>query len=222
MKTACPEDEVIADYLEGRLSDKERFVTEQHFSSCSSCLERLVVTSSVLKKGQEDEAHPVPDEVTKRAVDAVLGRSAEREKRPMQVVHEKLELLSAKVTEVFSFRPWAEQVLQPIRGAERRVEESRIVIPKKIGDLHVEIEITKKAGDLCDIRIAASPADQPLRRLRATLQRDERDIASELVLHEAVVFEEIPLGRYRLYLYHKDVSLGHYAFEITESGCVEQ
>jgi anti-sigma factor RsiW len=71
MKRACPDEEVLADYLEGHLPDEERFQMEQHLSDCHVCLEALVVTNSLIRDKGRYELDPVPAEVTKAAVDLV-------------------------------------------------------------------------------------------------------------------------------------------------------
>ncbi len=49
MRTKCIREEVLMDYLEGRLSEKERSKSERHLANCDTCLEEVVVAGEMIR-----------------------------------------------------------------------------------------------------------------------------------------------------------------------------
>ena len=73
MKATCPDEETLTDYLEGRLSEKERSQVETHLSECETCLEEIVVANGLAQGRDRFELDPVPNEVTEAAVRLVVS-----------------------------------------------------------------------------------------------------------------------------------------------------
>ena len=69
------EDFILA-YLEGELTDKQRFVFELHLKVCRECRDYLAAyrrTVEVFRRAFEEPEAPVPDEVPEDLVKAVLA-----------------------------------------------------------------------------------------------------------------------------------------------------
>jgi len=66
----------IARYVDGRLSDDERRDVESHLAECSRCRNQVAAVHRILENGAEQEAAPDP-EVQAQA--EALGRNKERE-----------------------------------------------------------------------------------------------------------------------------------------------
>ena len=49
MRRECISEETLMDYIEGRLSEKERSKTEQHLAGCDICLEELSVAGKMIR-----------------------------------------------------------------------------------------------------------------------------------------------------------------------------
>jgi len=222
MKIACPDDERLADYLEGRLLDKERFQLEAHISDCEMCLERLAVSSNLLHGGTEGELDTVPQEVTEAAVRLVKRKGAGVADAISEGFKGTVRNLSNKVADFFRFTPWGAWQLQPIRSATRKVGQDLIVLQQTFKDIEAEIEIERIGTNKCSISVLF-PKQSPLGTgVRVTLKRGDREIASYLAEKDRVVFEDIPFGRYGLTLAKEGTALGTFAFEITETGCGER
>jgi len=222
MKIACPDDERLADYLEGRLLDKERFQLEAHISDCAMCLERLAVSSSLLHGGTKGELDTVPQEVTEAAVRLVKRKGSGVADSISEGLKGAVRNLSDKVADFFRFTPWGAWQLQPIRSAKRKVDKNLIVLQQTFKDIETEIEIERIGADRCTIRVVF-PEQSPLGTgVRVTLKRGGREIASYLAEKDRAVFEDIPFDRYGLTLAKEGIALGTFAFEITETGCGER
>ena len=222
MKTPCPDDEMLADYLEGRLLDKERFQLEAHISECEMCLERLAVSSGLLHGGTEGDLDTVPQAVTEAAVRLVKPKGSAKAEAISEGLKGAVRNLSDKVADFFRFTPWGAWQLQPIRSAQKKVDKNLIILQQTFRDMETEIEIERIGADQCHIRIRF-PKPSPLGPgVRVTLKRGDREIASYLAEKDRVVFEDIPFGRYGLTLAKEGTPLGTFTFEITETGCGER
>ena len=72
MEILCPNDEMLADYFEGRLSDEDRIRMEAHLSECTTCLETLVAVHGVVVRGRSRfHVKAAPKEVTEAAVSLI-------------------------------------------------------------------------------------------------------------------------------------------------------
>jgi hypothetical protein len=221
MKIACPDDERLADYLEGRLLDKERFQLEAHMSECEVCLERLAVSSSLLD-GTKGELDTVPQAVTEAAVRLVKRKGSGVADAISEGFKGAVRNFSDRVTDFFRFTPWGAWQLQPVRSAKRKVDKNLIVLQQTFKDIETEIEIERIGADQCHIRILFPEKSPAGTGVRVTLKSGDREIASYLAEKDHMVFENIPFGRYGLTLAKEGVALGAFAFEITETGCGER
>ena len=140
MKTFCPNDEVFADYIEGRLPEEKRFEMEDHMSVCERCIEELVVASSVFRDEDRFELDPVPVGVTKAAVRLVQGRG-ESGPSLSERVKQSLGDISVKVSDYLTLKPGGGLQLEPIRGSKTRLDRDLIQVKKKYRDFDVEIEM---------------------------------------------------------------------------------
>lgn len=72
----CPDDEVLAAYLTGNLSEEERERIEEHLVVCRDCAENLISSSEVESSYQSTEETFTTKEMLKRAKDLVKPRGA--------------------------------------------------------------------------------------------------------------------------------------------------
>ena len=222
MKIACPDDEMIADYLEGRLMDKDRFQIEKHLSDCTMCLERFVIATSLVHGGAELELDTVPAEVTEAAVRLVQRKRSALPDSLSKTLKGSIRDLSTKVSDFFRFTPWGEWQLQPIRGSKKTLNKDLILLQKSFNDIETEIEIEKIGANKCNIRVVFPKHSRIRRGVRVSLKKGEREISSHLTDTDYVLFEDIPFGRYSLTFAKDGVTLGTYAFEVRETGCGER
>lgn len=54
-KTLCPGEEIIADYLHEKLSQREKEELERHLLTCESCLDQIMICNRIMREGGERE-----------------------------------------------------------------------------------------------------------------------------------------------------------------------
>jgi hypothetical protein len=222
MKIACPDDEMIADYFEGHLSEKERFRIDTHLSDCEICLERLMIAGNLIKRSGQPKSENVPPEVTDAAVRLVQSPSSVARDSGRGGLGDTLRDFSAGLSGFLSFKPWGEWLFQPVRGSMRRLDKNLIVIQKSFKDFDTRIEIERVGANKCNIRVAPSGLSPVGTGMRVTLKQGEREIVSQLMELAFITFEDILFGRYRLTFDQRGGLVGRYEFEITDTGCGER
>ena len=153
MKTLCPDEEMLADYLEGRLSDEERSQMEEHLSACKGCLEELVVTNSLLRGGDRAKLNSVPEEVTGAAVRLVKRQRSTSCDFYIERIKRSLRNVRSKMSDLFSLKARTGWQLEPIRGSKIRVGKDLIYLRKTFKDIDTEIEVEKTGKNKAHIRV---------------------------------------------------------------------
>ena len=215
MKTKCNTEEVLAGYVEDRLSDKERAKVEHHLAFCDTCLQEVVVARKIIRDSEFFEADTVPDDVTKRAIEAIR---VIRGNSMLDGISIYLNLLLSKcIDTLILLWPWQTPGLAPVRGSKTVIAKDLILLKKSFSDLDVEIEIEKRDQDKTSIRVMLLRDNAPKKPLRVTLFKMGREVASFPLNGSAKLFEEIPFGHYVLIFTRKGIKAGEYSFEIKET-----
>ena len=63
----CPDDEMLAAYLEDSLTDEEREKVEEHLGSCKDCVENIITLSEAESSYDSLEKHFLTNEMVKKA-----------------------------------------------------------------------------------------------------------------------------------------------------------
>lgn len=215
MRTKCIREEVLMDYLEGRLSEKERSKSERHLANCDTCLEEVVVAGEMIRGTRHLELDTVPEDVTRRAIEAVRGI---KDNSLLDKVSIYVSLFASKLSETSTgLWPWKSPGLAPVRGTKTVIAEDLILLRKSFSDLDAEIEIEKKGRNMASIRVMLARDDTPEKPIRITLFKNGREVASCPSTRSAALFEDIPFGHYELVFTRKGVKAGEYPFEIKET-----
>ena len=214
MKTPCPTDEMLADYVEGRLSNEERSQMEEHLSVCKNCLEELVVANSLVRGGVPVHTDQAPAEVTNRAVHLVQRSNPALFGSLSQRLGRFIEAFCSKVSHYWGWKEWR---LEPIRGSKIRVAQDVIFLRKTFRDLEAEIEVEKTAENRASIHVRLLQHGSG-KITRVTLMKGEREVSSYLANGASVLFEDIPFGHYNLTFTVDSTVLGRYHFEVREAG----
>jgi hypothetical protein len=217
METTCPADEIVADYIEGRLSEQSASEMEEHFSYCNVCLEVLTLATSLVHGEHQLELEPVPAKVTDAAARFVLSQDPLLSDSLLVRLERTLKSLPTRLSELLNHEAWEGLQPQPVRGFKKKVAEDFILLRKTFQDVKSEIEVEKTGEKKALIRIrllADHTADQTI---RVTLKKGDREIASQLAEGAYVLFEDIPFGRYSLTFAKDGFTLGTYLFEIKET-----
>jgi hypothetical protein len=209
-KKSCPGEEMIADYLEDRLSAEDKEAMDAHLSECERCLEELVIAGKAMK--DTAEAPAVPLGVTKAAVRLVAKQTTGAAEKSLK---ESIATYMEKVSDYVRYSlPWRWQHAT-IRSSKVESAPDLVVIRKVYKEIETEIEIEKTGEDKAHIRVKAGGREK--NGIRVTLKKGEREISSQLLSGDHVLFEDIPFGRYEIVFSTNGSKLGTYTFEIRES-----
>ena len=217
MKRACPTDEILADYLQGRLSEKMGSEMEKHLSDCTICLEELVIANSLFQGGDLPQLDPVPAQVTETAVRLVQDLDSTVSDSLSEKFERAIKTLPTRISDLLNHKTWAELQPQPIRGSKRIVAKDLVLLKKSFKDMETEIEIEKMGENRAHIRVRPLLDDTTSQTIRVTLKKGDREIASHLAEGAQVLFEDIPFGHYSLTFARDGLTLGIYQFEIKET-----
>ena len=213
-KRTCPSDETLTDFLAHRLTVSARQQVENHLAGCAACREQAAVFAELLLADPAGEAAVVSEAVTRQAVDAVLalGPSAK-----FHALGEGARRWIGKATAALERVVWQPRPAGvAVRGAGDRLAPETIRREKQFGDLRVTIEIENSGTGQALIRVNGDTGRSPAGPVRVALCMADREAASSVLSHEAVMFEAIPPGIYSLVFAQQGVTLGAYAFEIVD------
>jgi hypothetical protein len=216
MRTLCPDEERISDYLEGRLNDNDRADIEEHLSGCETCRQEFIIGKGLVRGGGL-ETDPVPEEVTQSALRILIRRGLipgrPFNERCAQFLSEMCSRLDYLIRQIL----WGRWGLATIRGPRRVISEDLVHIKKRFIDLEADIEIEKAGDSMAHIRVKLEGSNSAKEAVRVTLQRGKREVSSCLTDKRGhVLFEDMPFGSYNLIFKRDNKALGNYHFKIKE------
>ncbi|MDL1963140.1 MAG: zf-HC2 domain-containing protein [Deltaproteobacteria bacterium] len=215
MRTKCPDEERLADYLEGRLSEKEKSHVEEHLAGCEICLEGLAVTSRLMQNRDRFELDHVSNEVTEAAVRLVTSQTVMTQDSLMKKLKGSVRNIGSAISDVLCPRQgWRPAT---VRGSRTVVSDDCVSLKVSFEKVETEIEIEKTGSSSAHVRVKPHKAGKYRGVLRITLKQGKREVASYLLDGLYVLFEAIPFGHYSISLTKKGVSLGTYIFEVKGS-----
>ena len=217
MKMPCPDEIRIAQYLEGRLSEKDRSLIEEHLSVCPICLEGLVVTHGLIRGKGAFELEPVPAAVVESAVRLITRWDYQLLGSYINKFEESLKNLGARIANGLRLRPWSRWHTASIRSLKRVTSENLVSISVPFKGVKTEIEIEKTESGKANIRVIFPNDYKPEKPVRITLKQGDREVASYLLDGGYVLFEDIDFDHYDISLTEDVVKLGTYSFKIKEN-----
>lgn len=215
MKSRCLSEEILADYLEGRLNDEDRVRTEAHLSLCEICRDMVCVYDEL--RGIEDapDIMSVPDHVTARALHGVQAMESSplsrKISRTVRQVSERVRLFGRRMEWFLAGDP----VL--VRNGALASSQDVVTVIKVLKGMDASIEIEKCGQARACLRVDMFSREMPVPSVRVTLVQGPREIASFLAAGCPALFEDIPFGSYVLAFTKQGQHIGEYAFEIRES-----
>ena len=216
MKTMCVSDENLTDYLEGRLPPRQRRQVERHLSLCDQCLENVHICRRIGLVFSVNQAAIAPTAATKR----ILGGLDRLDEGNL------LDKLTGRVKALsLQWQRFLEQnsklsfaALAPIRGNKTQVADDLVILYKTFSDLETEISVEKVDHQLANVTVAIRKANPEKVPVRVSLMAEDRELASYLMDKGDAHFESVTFGHYALMFTHKSILIGHYSFQIKETG----
>jgi len=217
MRNSCFNDEMLADYIEGRLTVKSRAAMEKHLGDCDICLDEFMVAEKLARENAPFDPASAPDAVTRSAVNLIHSRISAPEVSLKRSLMRSFRALSGGLARLVGSVPWKSTNLEPIRGSKTVVSEELVHLRKTFNEIETEIEIEKTGKLTAHIRVRLTAKSSQRKGVRATLKKGEREISSQPLIGSYVLFENIPFGHYELAFSSNGVKLGTYHFAIKES-----
>jgi hypothetical protein len=215
MKSRCPTEEELADYLENRATAAEKGRLEDHVASCRSCFDEFV-SSRVAASGAGARRDHVPESVTLATLERLRQKGLLGGAPQESPVLGRVREMGRRLTGFLGFSP-RDAALAPVRGSRRIVREGFVEVRKTFRDLGVVIEIEKLSSRRVNINVSFPDEDGGGEPIRITLVKNGRDAASMLFTgREPVVFDGVPFGAYGLSFFRGRTPAGEYHFEIRE------
>lgn len=217
MKTQCPSDEIIAQYLEGLLKDTDSNNLEAHIADCGICLDTVTEGARLINAVGAVGTDPVPVHVTQSAVDAVRGRNRNGAMSIAWKLKASAKTLAARISDAVLPTPGGGLHPVPIRGSKQTLSNDRVLLKKTFEDIDTEIEMEKNAMGATDIRIRVIRTSRHFESVRVSLQKSGREVFSQLIRGNAAFFEDVPYDQYSLVFASNGTNLGAFTFEIKET-----
>lgn len=211
-RAGCPDEESLAGYLGGLLTEDTRRGVEAHLAECTVCLDDLV---AVQKAAQDYEPERVPQRVIDRAMVLVPPIPGQESFLDLAVrfVKGSLELVrtSGQLVDPFATAPVG------IRGRPKPSESSILQVEKEIGRLKVAVEVELIETGLCQVAVKVmEDRGRPAEGIRLGLFSGGREQASYLTRLGKAVFDRIPQGEYNLAISDSGASVGRIRLRIME------
>jgi len=221
MKKQCPDDEVFADYMEGRLSDEDMLALDAHFSDCDACLENLVIGKSVARNMEQSEPESVPHSLTisaMRLVDDLNTPLTEKCRNKIFALRRFPKKICSKISDFLAPDFWSSQNISPVfRGSYESVSDNCEPVIKSFSGIKTKIEIEKSLNDHENVNIRVSILSEQtviFEDIRVSLKKEDRELSSFLLNNGYTLFENIPTGEYQLVFTKEGVNIGEYIFQL--------
>lgn len=204
-----PDDEEMADFIEGRLSGSRGFDIKAHLISCGPCLEKFILSSNISK----DQ----PCEVPAEALEKIRHLCPAQDK---DSIFEIMLKLKDKIIEIVSTTGdvlvGQEFVPAPVlRSRSIKDFKDQVTILKDMGALRVEVKVENKVNDFnLIVLIRDKFTHKVIKDLRVALFKEECELESYVTGLNAVVFEHVLLGRYKIEVGNIEEKLASVSLEI--------
>lgn len=213
MRTQCPNEETLVDYLEGRLPGRQQSRVESHLAACFNCREQVGICLQLAYSDPDAPIAAAPKHLTDKAVGLVGGLTQNQFSRPL---FQGVRCWAAKgVALLEKLAPSDGLQSIAVRGSGAVSSGRCISRKKKFKELTVTIEIERSSNDQALIRVVVAERPEPDHPVRVALFKGDREIASMILDDTSLVFDDISFGSYALVFNRSGVSIGEYRFEIT-------
>ncbi len=215
MNNQCPTEEILCDYIAGRLEPHSQQYVEDHISMCENCTEIVIVMYNLEQQRDEHVMSTAPESATRKAKNRIKNLNNGN------IADWVISFLKAQAFQwKGQWRSMSHTALLSVRGTTHSVHDDFLLVRENFRHLTSEIEIEKTASDNYIIRVHLICGVQPDSFTRITLFRSDikREIASFLAgPGDPVCIENIPYGSYVLEYTEDGKKLGKYTFTLKDN-----
>jgi hypothetical protein len=189
-----PDEEDLANFLEGRLAEEESIKVKQHLIECDDCLEAFVLNFRM----KDVKLSEVPKELISRVEELFESKEIPM---PLEIVLKFKEKLLEILNVTGDVLVGQELVPAPVlRSRSIKDFKDEVTILKDIKDIRVQVKIENKGGANFNLNILVKQKDTQdvLKDLRVTLLKDDLELESYVTDSGSATFEHVLLGKYRI------------------------
>ena len=209
-RTGCPDEESLAGYLSGGISDGRKRQLDGHLADCAVCLDDI---GSAYRAQQQGEHDAVPQRLLEKATALVSAKRAEPDflEIVVNLLRNSLELVSTSGHVGFGM------TAAEIRGKEKSSDSTILQVEKEVGKFQIRIEVERTEDELCQVAVTVKANGKTVADgIRLSLVSGHREQASYLARQGVAVFDRIPPGEYRLAVSEASALLGSIRLVIKE------
>lgn len=181
-RAGCPDENSLAAYLTGSISDQQRDQIEGHFAECRFCLSEVAAANQAGESGMTT----APQWLIERAMALVAAAKPDGVlDLVVRLVKDSLELVRQSGDWVPAMAP------QPIgvRGTTAPSNSAILQLEKELGGHKVVVEVERVEGGACQVILKVTSMDgKPVEGLRGSLLVGDREQASYLMRQGASGF----------------------------------
>lgn len=216
-KGECPQDDLLAKYVDGALKEDEKILMEQHFVSCNDCLELVLMSKRAAADEGKDKAAGVPG----AWIEKVMGLTDVKRGDPgeglfdivLKFIKEKIEVIENMGD--LSILSGAEPVL--LRDGGESEHTNPIVLGRTFSDMKIRIEIEKLHDKHVHMKVAAHEiaTGDPAADVRVSLFNPDQEIESYIAEEGIVCFLNLKLARYMVRITSGAREIGQISLNLT-------
>ncbi len=218
----CPEEETLAAYLEGVLSEKSSTELTGHISRCSRCLEAVKTLRQVMEEREQESRARVPAKALHKARELdPAGRGL------MEVIIGFAKNAARVISMDESVSGGLVPAFEQVRKEGEVLSETLVSFRKEFRPFtaEVDVESVKPGRGEIYIRLFDSQTETPS-GVRVTLYEkddggdtaEERELESVMLMDGEAVFENVKYGRYRMDITRAGKPVGSIALEMKGEG----
>jgi hypothetical protein len=207
--------ELIAGYVEGILSDREKQLLESCLSSCADERELLRIQLDVARQQKMEELAFVPEELTQRAKDLV--RTPWGANIFEIVIRFSDDFYEALQTSGKILRGPDLTAAELFRGQGKRKAKT-LLMQKAFDRCNVEVEASRECSELntISLRIINQKRIKLTEHLQITLKKDNQALECHPVVKGKVVFENVKPGQYTIEIVEAHTPIGAVSLQLTK------
>ena len=201
-RAECPNDERLAGYLDGALTEAERQKLESHLASCTLCLDDLVAAYGAVQGGRDET---VPQRALEKAMTLMPQTCADPDffELVVRLFRDSLDLVSTTGQVVLVAAP------AEVRGKGKISDAGIVQVEKKLEKFTVTVEAERTEENLCQVAVGVrSNAGSVVEGIRLSLICGGREAASYLARQGTAIFDRIGPGDYLLEVSEAGHSVG--------------
>ncbi|MFH1458007.1 MAG: zf-HC2 domain-containing protein [Candidatus Omnitrophota bacterium] len=206
------DEEALACFVEGRLSQEEAEPIKAHLVRCEDCMEALVVSLKVSETSEEEPSAELLERVRKMLAfelkPALLEIALRLKEKALEMIGTTGDVLVGQ-----------ELVPAPVlRSRSIKNFKDEVTILKDFDDIRAEIKIENKGGLAFNLTLLVKHklTQKIIKDLRVSLIKDETELESCLTDSGLVTFEHILLGKYTVLISRVDSKLASISLDIRQ------